>query len=164
MAGIKEILYGMIGGFIGGIAMAGGVIGMDAMLGTDMDALFTDWIPRVIDNFLPGIVQTPPDDANLIIGIAAHLIIAIIYGGIFAIVFDLLGREDTFVNGLIWGIIWGIVVLILAAVGFMLLPSIVSGFPDVLTMLMNDLMMLGGMAAGHIIFGALTGVVYVILK
>ncbi|MFW9779774.1 MAG: hypothetical protein ACFFE8_13045 [Candidatus Heimdallarchaeota archaeon] len=151
MAAIKEIIYGMIGGIIGGLAM----VGVDLTMG--MDDLYIDWLPRVIG-------MTPSAD-NLIIGLAMHLGIAVIYGAFFAILFDLLGREDTIVNGLAWGIIYGVVLVILAAIGFMfIIPAVISGFPTIIDLANPNLMMIAGMAAVHILYGAITGLIYVIFR
>ena len=156
MTGVKDLIYGAIGGIIGGIAMAGAIMGMDAMLTTSMSDMFTDWLPRVIG--------MTPDAGNLMIGLAMHMMMSVVYGALFAIVFDLLGREENIISGLIFGAIYGIILMGLAMVGFMVMPMVFAGFPDVIAIAMGDMLVLGGMVAGHVMFGIITGVVYTLLK
>ncbi len=149
----KIIGFSAVGGIIGGIIM--GILAMAASSMGLMSFSIFDVASNMIFN-----------KVDLVMGWLIHLMMSLVYGIVFGIIIFLLltqfGQEEPDVTkSLIIGLVYGFILMIIAAMVMMLMPPEVNGEKiDILANMLDPLMML----VAHLVYGAVTGVVYFYLN
>jgi len=128
----ERVIGGIIGGVAGGLVF-GMMMGMMGML-----------------SMVAGVVgsQSP------VVGFAYHMFNSIVIGAIFGFVFG--NRSHTFAQGALWGLLYGFIWWIL---GPLVLMPLMMGMPLQFGAAFTSPMLMS--LIGHLIYGAITGLVYV---
>ncbi len=128
----QRIIGGIVGGIVGGLVF-GAMMGMMGML-----------------SMVAGVVgsQSP------LVGFVYHMFNSIVIGAIFGFAFG--NQSHTFVQGAMWGLLYGVIWWIL---GPLVLMPLMMGMPLQFGAAFTQPMLMSLM--GHLIYGAITGLVYV---
>lgn len=128
----QRLVGGIVGGSVGGVVF-GAIMGMMGML---------------------PMVASVVGSQSAFVGFLYHMFNSIVIGGIFGFAFG--NQSHTFMQGLLWGLLYGTIWWIL---GPLVLMPLMLGMPLQFGAAFTQPMLMS--LVGHLIYGAITGLVYV---